>query len=389
MHLRTRAIIIFAAVIAFISIAGFILIQSIEIVTEDVYVGYKGEARTNPYLAAERLLHKRGLQAHYIHNEYQLDDLLKKPGTLFFLTSSDTFKDKNLYSLLDWVESGGNLVIIFNLPHILFNAEAEEEYYYKDFFTDYLGIDITLNTDESITESEITAKLPGTDREISVTLEDYFFLNDIDGGVTWAIQQNGNNLLLQYQMGAGFLSITVTQAFIKNDMISQQDNAVLFWYLTTQGAAKRDVWFLWRHELKSFWHTLFQYSWMFWLSLLFFLIFFIWQSSQRFGPLISTDDTVRRSLIEHVFASGQLLWKKKQGSLLLESIRQAVIEKIKTKLLVWDTLSTSERMELLKQRTELKRNVLAELFNSDNQEELSKNIFLFKVQLLERIYQKV
>jgi hypothetical protein len=385
MHLRTRAIIIFAAIIAFISIAGFILIQSIEIVTEDVYVGYTGEARNNPYLAAERLLQNRGLAVNSIYNEYQLGDLLKKPATLFFLASSDTFKEQNLYHLLDWVESGGNLIV--NLPQFSFNLE--EEYYYKDFFTEYLGVKIIPSTDESITDYEITVKLPDMDKELSVKLKNHFFLEDTEIKAAWPIQQNGNNLLLQYKMGAGFLSITTSLAFMENDMIGQQDNAVLFWYLVTQGAAKRTIWFLQNHELKSFWHTLFQYSWMFWLSLLLFLLFFIWKSSQRFGPLISTDDTVRKSLIEHVYASGQLLWRKKEGLLLLNSIRQAVIDKIKNKLKVWDTLSASQKLELLKQRTELKEEVLTELFNSDNQEELSKNKFLFKVKLLERIYQKV
>lgn len=395
MQFRTKVVLIFAVSIFILIVAGYILIQNIEIVKEKVYVGLKGEALTNPYLAVERLLKKRDFKVDYVYSEYQIEQLCQQSfsyrGTIFFLAKRDTFNQQTLDTLLKWVESGGNLVA--DLPYYSYGDDVYSD---TDFFAQQLGVEISNNPDihfiheeSEIEEYGIEVMLPGIDKKLSVTLDNFLFLKDTENSASWAVQQNDNNLLLQFKKGLGYISLTGSLSFMGNTMIGEKDNVALFWYLTTLGGRKGDVWFVLRNEAESFWEILFRYSWMFFISLLLFIILFIWKSSMRFGPLITITDTVRRSLIEHVFACGKFLWNKKLGPALLEALKQAVKYKIKTKLPLWDTLLADDQLELLKQRTELEAEVLNVLFIAETRKELTKKDFYTKAKLLERIYEKV
>lgn len=417
MQFRTKVVIIFTVTILFIIAAGYILVQSIEIVEEEVYTGLKGEARTNPYLAVERLLEKRGFSVHTIHDEYQLHRLcqqlelnegagtaLNNKGTIFFLAKRDAFKQQTLEELLAWIESGGNLIM--NVPPEIKwdmsgekqtnNSSGGQKYTYTDFFTEYLEIEVyliphtDLNYEELETEADsIEVMLPGADRPLAVIMDDSVILRDTKNSALWAIQQDENNLLLQFKIGQGYISLAGSLSFMTNSMIGEKNNAALFWYVTTMDNRKGDVLFIKRYEYKSFWEILVQYTWMFLISLFILLVFLIWKSGMRFGPVISVTDTVRRSVIEHVYASGQFLWNRKHGTILLDALVLAVKYKIKTKVLNWDMLSAFDQLKLLKQRTELGEEVLNVLFISETREKLTKNSFLNKVKLLERIYEKV
>ncbi|MBN1798120.1 MAG: hypothetical protein JW822_06070 [Spirochaetales bacterium] len=391
MQFRTKLAVVLFVTFLVIIVAGYLLSESIEVVKEEVYVGLKGQARTNPFLAAERLLINRDFAVNHIYNEYQLTNFLDNSGTIFFSAMRDSFKTPTLEKLLEWVELGGNLVV-----NVAPYGDDFENQNHIDFFLEYAGVEVNINPDVDGTAGEngaaedgIKFTLPGIDKDLAVTLDNYLVLSDTDEWASWAVRDNGHNLLLQFNIGKGLLSIISSLSFIENSLIGENDNAAFFWYLVRQGSSKHEVWFVWRHDVKSFWEILFQYTWMFLISLVVCLLLFMWKQGMRFGPMITITDTASRSLIEHVYASGRFLWNNKQRFQLLASLKQAVIHKIKVKLLVWDTLSTAEQLEHLKQRTELNEEVLNILFIPETREQLSKTSFLTKAQILERIYEKL
>jgi hypothetical protein len=252
--------------------------------------------------------------------------------------------------------------------------------------------DIDFDEGESPLElQDIKFTLPGIAEELVVTLDNYIILCDTDNWASWIIEHNGYNLLLQFKIGKGLLSIASSLSFMRNSMIGEKDNVALFWYLVSQGSPENEVWFIWRRDVRSFWEILFHYAWMFLASLFICLIFFIWKQGRRFGPVIKITDTVRRSIIEHVYASGRFLWNNKEHSTLLQALKQAVMNKLKLKPLVWnrDTLFEAYYFEYLKKITGLNEEEIDILINSEMQKTLSKKDFLHQAQILERMYEKL
>jgi len=222
-----------------------------------------------------------------------------------------------------------------------------------------------------------------------LTLNKSLILTNTNKTAYWAITEQENAIFLQFKIKQGYISVMISLPFMQNQWIGQNDNARFFWYLTTQGYRKGEVWFIMRHDLPTFLGTLINYSWMFLVSLFIFLVFFIWKSSRRFGPIIMVSESQRRSLIEHVYACGQFLWNRGERGKLLEALKQALNRKIKTKLLIWDTLSPEKQLDIIMQRTGLKRDIINVLFVSYKDKKLNNNQFQLKIKLLERIYNKV
>jgi hypothetical protein len=393
MQFRTKIIVGLLLTLLIVGIVGYFLSQSIEIVKQEVYVGLKGQARTNQFLAAERLLLNRDFNVHHIYNEYQITRFMNDTGTIFFSEIRDSFNPHTLEKLIGWVESGGNL-IISAAPY----QEDIISHNYIDYFLEYVNVEVDANPDIDFDEGEsplelqdIKFTLPGIAEELVVTLDNYIILCDTDNWASWIIEHNGYNLLLQFKIGKGLLSIASSLSFMRNSMIGEKDNVALFWYLVSQGSPENEVWFIWRRDVRSFWEILFHYAWMFLASLFICLIFFIWKQGRRFGPVIKITDTVRRSIIEHVYASGRFLWNNKEHSTLLQALKQAVMNKLKLKPLVWnrDTLFEAYYFEYLKKITGLNEEEIDILINSEMQKTLSKKDFLHQAQILERMYEKL
>ena len=77
-------------------------------------LGYKGKAKANPFLAAERLLNKEGFDAASAHGFGRLDE---QTATLFIPTSSLNTVGR-AKRVLEWVASGGHLILMLDLSLI-------------------------------------------------------------------------------------------------------------------------------------------------------------------------------------------------------------------------------------------------------------------------------
>jgi hypothetical protein len=70
----------------------------------------------------------------------------------------------------------------------------------------------------------------------------------------------------------------------------------------------------------------------------------------RFGPPLDEEPPVRRSLLEHVQASGRLIWRLGGRNNLLESVRRRLLHKIELRYPGWIHL---ERTKLVSNLAEL------------------------------------
>jgi hypothetical protein len=78
------------------------------------------------------------------------------------------------------------------------------------------------------------------------------------------------------------------------------------------------------------------------------LLLALWMALRRFGPLLRGPREERRSLMEHITASGAWLWKSQSGrDLLLEAVRKSVMTIVRRRLPALEGLDREREMALL------------------------------------------
>ena len=97
------------AALATLVLAAFLFFNFERVETRE-HVGLQGEARTNPYLAAERLLARMGLTVRELKAPGDLDRL--QPQAVMFAPRGRGALDvAQLQRLLRWADSGGHLIV--------------------------------------------------------------------------------------------------------------------------------------------------------------------------------------------------------------------------------------------------------------------------------------
>ncbi|WGL15589.1 DUF4350 domain-containing protein [Microbulbifer bruguierae] len=101
--------------------------------TEEVDLGYTEAARRNPYLAAEQFLARIEVPARRADN-ISVVTTLGENDILFLASSSQIYNRERLEELLDWVENGGEAIVIAR------GHGGDNE---RDLLLDRLGLEIT------------------------------------------------------------------------------------------------------------------------------------------------------------------------------------------------------------------------------------------------------
>src|SRR5688500_11067759 len=118
-------------------------------------VGPSGEARRNPFLAAERLAARMGLRTRHVRALPDFDTLSRN-GVLLMPRGRQAIEPRRMRDLAGWVEGGGHLIAEAELPGM------------ADPLLDLFGILRTAATPEDAKPAPVD--LPGG-RKLNVTLE--------------------------------------------------------------------------------------------------------------------------------------------------------------------------------------------------------------------------
>ncbi|MCW4455954.1 DUF4350 domain-containing protein [Flavobacterium sp. MXW15] len=103
-------------------------------------------------------------------------------------------------------------------------------------------------------------------------------------------------------------------------------------------------------QMPSLWHTVLRQGWPAWLPLLLALLAWLWARSQRFGPLLPSPREERRSLLEHVRASGEHLLRYGKSPLLYEAVRRAFLARLQRRAPMAAALSGDAQVHAIAER---------------------------------------
>lgn len=328
-------------------------------------LGYKGKARVNPFLAAERML---GALGHDVLSVKSITELPPRDAVMFLSGESDLSSGR-ARQLLRWVANGGRLI------YCLEGARA-----YNDFQVQYGSIISALLLEEerdpilgqfgvgvmkrlpleefkprrqktknaSKTPAKKSDEKSATDDESE---DEQWSANPID--VDWCGQHyrlalggrlnlilkrklrtgeasaglKNESLALFLKHGRGSVTLLPHARPLRNHWIGEHDHAR--WLASLVGTTGKSKVVFVAAMSGSFFTLLWQHGWMAIVALAVLLLFWLWQQMPRFGPLMEVEVDATRHFASHIGALGEFFWHMKYGSLLVDSARDAVWERVR------------------------------------------------------------
>ena len=322
-----------------LGVLAFLVSQRVERVSETVVVPPAAAARANPFLACARFLDAMGVPTR---SRALGEGAPPEVDLLLVLTPARQPRQRRARALLEWTRAGGHLVL---------TSEHAGE---ADPLLEELGIERFDLPPPPTQAVEREFELAWTS---DVGLYSERYAEQVDG---WFLDRSGEfALTLSFPLGRGRVTALSSSAWLTNEQIGAAQHAHLLWDLVSKRGAPRRALVIHEDGFPSLASLLVRHAWTILLPLLLCLALGIHAASRRFGPLTRPPSLARRSLLEHVGASGEFSWRHAQGAALLEAARAEVLEQLQRRRPNLTYLSEDEQHAALAAETSLSRAQIA------------------------------
>lgn len=276
-------------------------------------VGHKGPARINPYLAAERFLESYDYEIRNRPGWPLLNDELM----MVVLPVSVLEAQGYVEQLEGWVEEGGHAVILLENgesylsdwgPGMAWRPDVELPDAVEAWFEE-LGLEVG-KRDEDAIES---VTLEGGDYE--VFMEPQLVVGGEGSGIATRT------------LGDGRVTAVADARPLRNRYIGDHQHAALLLRLTQLSPYGSAIAFV-RGASLSFWTLLWERAWPAVVALVALVLFWLWRSFPRFGPLDSVDpESGQLAYDHHLGALGDFHWRLDKAEGLLRPLRDQLLER--------------------------------------------------------------
>jgi hypothetical protein len=316
-----------AVIAALLGLGAIWFFTSFEQVTVRERIGMSGEARRNPYLALQRLSERMGQPARELRT---LADLGHLPahGVLLLPRPRGDLGRHERDRILQWVAQGGAIVV---------EAEPART---PDPLLDALGVR-RVRPNESIPSRPHEVTLAGRNDALLVNLPVAQLLKSKHAKHSVELKEGA--LLVQIPYERGLATVLVDFAPLRNDAIGRHDHAEFGWRLARADGAAGALLVFDNPEKLSLVDWLRAHAAHALAAAALFVALWLWRIAPRFGPIAPDPQRARRSLLDHLRASGRFLWAVGQGALLTEAAREAALRRLQRAHPDFAALSTSER----------------------------------------------
>lgn len=313
-------------------------------------VGFQGEARRNPVLAAGLLLRGMGINAAEIE---AVDWLSGPPGPGVFVLASrrGSVTHSRADALLEWVEQGGYLILAprahgwsesDDIVDPLFESLSVDVSWGRDWWQDHKD-----DEEEFDWRSIIPVHIAGAD--LNVEFSNWMRLESSSDYAVSAADALGS-CLLRGAYGAGQVAILCDPSPIFNRNIQDHDHAEFLLRLVGLAGTPSQVWLVYDHDaMPALPVWLWQQAPEALLGSALCLLIAFWSVCRRFGPLQTLGAPTRRQLSEHLQSAGQFLWRHNQGEELLRSARKPIHRFARRRVRGWEQMAEIQRAKVLSQ----------------------------------------
>lgn len=325
-----RRIALRAALLAtpLVAVLLYIALNWYRIEYEPHWVGAGPAAMKDRFLAFSRLLTRMGSQVTVITAPSGLDGLPPKATLVISAHRLAYMSPDRVKRLARWVDRGGRVVIeaeTWDISDPLLR-ELGVENVRPDLSDIPKGAGKKTTTPPTTPETSTKFEWPGSGRTLQVNLMPIATdLHDERArpGIT-SITADKFTIALDFDEGAGHVTILPNLVFITNGRIRHFDNADFAWLVVGEPSPDSPVVLFLRLDSPPLSEWLWDDARAVVIAAVLLVVLWLARIVPRFGPLAPDPPPVRRSLAEHIVASGRFLWSRGERKYLLDALRERV-----------------------------------------------------------------
>jgi len=307
--------------------------------------GYDAEARQNQYLAAERFLEKFGMQIKSIPTMLDVKSLPPSRDVLFIPTARYDVSRQRVQELMAWVKQGGQLITRAR-PLSVSRPSPDDPLFYA------LGVTTQVKKEHDRKKlhnlSVINVHVNSAVEDKKVEFDMNVWMTDTKKHeLNWRVKGKNGSQVLEYHLGAGYVTLLSDLHFLDNRYIAKNDHAAFLYTLVHIDNSDRKIWIVRHDDLPSLLSIMWEKSAASLVALFVFIAFWLWYTTRRFGPLLTRETGKRRSLREHITSTGYYHWRNHNQTALFMSAKTALQEQIAQTRPLWIKLNDSELSEKL------------------------------------------
>ena len=330
-------------------------------VEKTFYLPPDGEAAYNPQYALAKTLEADGVKVNARQRLLLDDNALAREDTLLLFNDPRALSPPEADRLLAWVEAGGHLLVrtpLYSPGEDLAGPDAPQT-----AMLDLLSVWLVDG------EPECEAfQVEGEDHHVEFCAGRRFAFDDVEPELAWGNLQDGY-VYARLSQGRGHVDVLADFDFMANTEmralargaldeppkggLRDGPHRALARQVLAPNYGRGTMHLVYAAEMPSLWRILFVRGWMVWAPLLLALAAWLWMRMQRFGPSVPSPAGERRSLLEHVRASGEHLYRYGRGVMLYAAVRQAFLARLRRRDPVAAALSGDPQVAAIADRTGL------------------------------------
>ena len=311
-----------------------------ERVSKTIPLPPRGEASYNPLYALKLALRADGQRVES-RQRLQLDEMALAAGdTVLVYSDPRGLTSGQLEALFVFAEDGGHLVL--RLP----SWQGDD--------ADAVDLAEWLPIEPDLLEPHcMDLFVAGENDHVEFCAAPRFELADgAELEAAWRTH-DGQHVFARFAYGDGSVDLLGDMEMIDNGSLDEGPHIAFARQLLAPNWGKGRFHLVYAADMPPLWRWLLLHAWTFLLPLLLALLAWLWMRMQRFGPLLATPMPPRRSLLEHVQASGEHLLRYRKLGVLHRAMRDAVLARLRRR----DPLAAAQEGEtqaaLVAARTEL------------------------------------
>jgi hypothetical protein len=287
--------------------------------TRERETGYKGKARLDAYLAAERFLERYGYAVESKPGWPRLDHDV----AMVILPGSVLSTEAYVREMSAWIADGGHMVCLLD------HAES-----HHDDWSRFGGPHESEELSEPLTRwfedcgikvSHADATKLKADKPVRIGGDDFKIEAESVTGIS--VQGADTAVFGQLEYGSGLITVLADARPLRNKYISDHDHAAFLLALTRESPFEGKIVVV-RDAALSLWSLLWRHGWPALAGLLALTVVWLWKNMPRFGPLRREEArTTLRDYDHHLEALGDFQWRLDKGASMLRPLRESVIER--------------------------------------------------------------
>lgn len=294
-----------------LAISG-LLLSSCEFKEVEHEVGYKGKARVDPWLAAERFCSRMGHPTESLVN-WRAPEI----SDSVWIVPAVVLNNRSYVRQAErWTGQGGHLVLLVEYTdassHDWSKSSLDPEF--EEPLKEFLGrAELTLDRGSA----KDLDRFNFDDRSYQVKASSQFTVHGA---------KRNDGLLSSVDFGDGRITVVSDARIFRNRWIDEYDHAALLEAMVSSAELPGTVVFMRGMEL-SLWGMLKEHLWALLLGLAILVFLWLWKNLARFGPVESSlPPSELRGYDRHLEALGDFQWRMDRASSLLAPLRAQIVE---------------------------------------------------------------